>query len=344
MISRYRMPAEWELHEGTLVSWPVKTSVVYPENFDELCEGYLNVILSIADFEPVYVLVNESDIQSVQKRCHHTNVHCIKIEHDDAWVRDNGSTYVIDEQTKKVNGIHWRFNAWGEKYPEYEKDSIVAPKVNEALGYSTLQENIVLEGGSIHVNGAGTLLTTAQCLLNPNRNPQMTQKEIETILKKRLGVQHIIWLEEGIYGDETDGHIDNIACFVDEKTILIQVCKNPDDPNYAISQKALEVLENAVDCYGEEIKYIMIESPPSRYYKGEHLALSYLNFYLVNGGVILPVFGDDAKDYDAKAIAMIQNIYPDRKIITIDGMALIKEGGNVHCITQQIPKEVKKNG
>ncbi|WZL80152.1 agmatine deiminase family protein [Vallitaleaceae bacterium 9-2] len=343
MNALYRMPAEWEEHEGTLISWPVKASMVWEENYEEVCRGYSEVILAIAKFEPVYVLVDDKTQAIAKMYCDSEQVYWLNIAHDDAWIRDNGPTYVWDLRSKTLTGISWLFNAWGEKYPNFELDNAVAQTVNEALGYQGLDVEIVLEGGSIHVDGEGTLLTTKECLLNPNRNPHLNQDDLKNILAKYLGIEHIIWLNQGLYGDETDGHIDNIACFAKEQTILIQTCSNPDDPNYSISKKAMATLNGSVDAKNRPLACIEIEGPPARFYHGKRLTLSYLNYYLVNGGVILPVFGGDAKAYDEKAINTLAQIYPDREIVTIDGMALIKEGGNVHCITQQIPKEVKNN-
>ena len=338
----YSMPAEWEEHTASLVSWPIKSSLVYSNNYEEVCKGYAQVINAIMEFEPVYVLINDATADIAKRYCH-KKVDYLNIDHDDAWIRDNGPTYVRNRLNGKNIGINWRFNAWGEKYPEFELDNKVAVRVNEALKVKNINVDLVLEGGSIHVDGEGTLLTTKECLLNRNRNPNMRQESIEKVLKNYLGVEKIIWLNKGLYGDETDGHIDNIACFAKPQTIVVQTCKDESDPNYNISQEAITLLKQSKDAQGRPINIVEIEGPPIRHYKGKRLTLSYLNFYLVNKGLILPVFGKDAEEYDRKAINSLRSIYPDRKIVTIDGIPLIKEGGNVHCITQQIPKEVKWN-
>ncbi len=342
MKSSYRMPAEWEDHFATLISWPVKASMIWPDNYEEVCQGYSEVIQAIAKFEPVYVLVDEETMPIAKLYCPE-HVHWLNICHDDAWVRDNGPTYIFDLSEEKLVGINWEFNAWGEKYPDFTLDNQVAIRVNQALGYPSMDVNLVLEGGSIHVDGEGTLLTTRECLLNSNRNPRLNQFAIEKILEERLGISRIIWLNKGLYGDETDGHIDNIACFAKPQTIILQTCYDVSDPNYKRSQEAIETLNAAVDAKGRRIHVIEIEGPPVRYYNGKRLTLSYLNFYLVNGGLILPIFGGDAIENDQKAVQKLSTIFLERKIVTVDGMALIKEGGNVHCITQQIPREVKKN-
>jgi agmatine deiminase len=200
----------------------------------------------------------------------------------------------------------------------------------------------VMEGGSFHVDGEGTLLTTEQCLLNPNRNPKLTRKQIETELKKFLNVQKVVWLKNGLDGDETDGHIDNIACFVAPGKILIQICDDPKDENYVSTQENLKILSEETDALGRKFELIPIQQPPklcdtatdTRY------TLSYLNFYFVNGGLILPVFGGEAAETDRLAVQLLGKLFPERRIRTVNGMAIIREGGNVHCTTQQMPEGV----
>jgi agmatine deiminase len=235
--------------------------------------------------------------------------------------------------------VNWQFNAWGERFPHSELDNEVAPKILEYYGVPIINAPFVLEGGSIHVDGEGTLLTTQECLLNKNRNPQLSKEELEEKVKYHLGVSKIIWLKRGLYGDETDGHIDNVACFAKPGVILLQTCSDPEDPNYEITMENLEILNNAEDACGRKLEIIRIPQPPVRYYEDIRLTLSYLNFYMVNHGIILPVFGGDADKTDEEAKKILNQVFPDRKIVTVDGMALIKEGGNVHCITQQVPVE-----
>ncbi|BCJ94516.1 putative agmatine deiminase [Anaerocolumna cellulosilytica] len=331
----YFMPGEWAKHERTLISWPVKDSLVWTDNYEEVCNGYEEVINAIAEFEAVTVIANDSDVENLKNRLN-DKVHILIVPHNDAWCRDNGPTFVWNNQ-KDLKGINWKFNAWGEKYAPYDLDDKAASAVLTAIGVPVLHSSIVLEGGSIHVDGEGTMLTTKQCLLNKNRNPHLTQKEIEEELKDKLRIEKIIWLNQGLFGDETDGHIDNIACFARPGEVIIQTCKDKEDPNYEITQENLKILQEATDSKGRKLKIMEIPQPPARFYKGVRLTLSYLNFYFVNGGIILPVFGGDAAETDYKAREILQKEFPDRKIVTVDGMALIKEGGNVHCITQQMP-------
>ena len=336
----YFMPAEWEDHERTFIEWPVQESLVWKENYEEVCLGYASVANAIAKFETVSMIVNEETEKKARELCEDA-VELITIPHNDAWCRDNGPTFVWNKD-KMLRGVNWKFNAWGEKYQPYHLDDEVAPKVLKYYHVPCINSPIVLEGGSIHVDGEGTLLTTEQCLLNPNRNPVLSKELIEDEVKRQLHVSKIIWLKRGLYGDETDGHIDNIACFAKPGVILIQTCSDKNDPNYLITMENVERLRDAIDAKGRKIKLIEIPQPPVRYYKGERLTLSYLNFYFVNGGIILPVFGEDAKSTDAKASEILQSLYPERNIYPVDGMPLIKEGGNVHCITQQMPAGIHR--
>lgn len=332
----YYMPAEWEAHERTLIEWPVKESLVWPENHEEVIKGYAEVANAIVDFEKITMIVNENTYQEAKTLCNE-KVELLTIPHNDAWCRDNGPTFLWDDK-KNLTAVNWIFNAWGERFIPYDLDNEVAPRVLEHFKVPYFDADIVLEGGSIHVDGEGTLLTTKECLLNKNRNPNLSMDEIEAQLKQYLGIKKIIWLNQGLFGDETDGHVDNVACFAKPGVILIQTCKDTKDPNYSISEENLEILRNATDALGRKIEIIEIPQPPARYYNEVRLTLSYLNFYMVNQGIVLPVFGQDAKENDIEAEKILGQVFPNRKIVKVDGMALIKEGGNVHCITQQMPK------
>ena len=334
------MPAEWAPHERTFMEWPVRKSLVWCDHYAQVCEGYAQTAKAIAQFEPVTMIVNEDTAAEAEAICGTNNIKYLSIAHDDAWCRDNGPTFVLDRDGTR-SAIHWQFNAWGGKYPDCALDNEVAPKLLEHFDIAYANIPIVLEGGSIHTDGDGTLLTTRECLLNPNRNPDLSAEQIETLLRQSLGVRKIIWLNEGLFGDETDGHIDNVACFIKPGVILMQVCDDAADPNYARTQENRAILSDAVDAAGRKIQMIELPQPPAAYYQGERLTLSYLNFYFVNGGIILPIFGGSAQNADQEAIAILSAVLPDRKIVTVDGMKLIKEGGNVHCITQQMPSEIR---
>ena len=331
----FLMPAEWEKHERTFIEWPVQDALIHPENYEEVCKGYADVVKAIASFEPVTLLVRKEDMQCAETFCK-DSAERLELPHNEGWVRHNGPTFVWNSK-KELAGINWRFNAWGEKYKPYDLDDAVAASLLEHFKIASFDAPLVLEGGSIHTDGEGTLLSTKQCLLNPNRNPELSQAAIEEHLKHYLNVSKILWLDQGLYGDETDGHVDNIACFAKPGVVLLQTCYEEKDPNYAITQENLSRLQGAVDANGRTIKIVEIPHPPERFYKGTRLTLSYLNFYFVNNGIILPVFGQDASETDAQAQEILQALYPERRIKTVDGMSLIKEGGNVHCITQQMP-------
>ena len=335
---KYQMPAEWAPHERTLIEWPVKASLIHPENYEMVCRGYAAVIQAILAFEPVTVIANPGDKSLIKKLCKmgEKPLEIVEVPHNDAWCRDNGPTFVYKEDGKRL-GVDWVFNAWGEKYIPYDLDDAMAGKLLEKLNIERLRAPIILEGGSIHVDGEGTLLSTEECLLNPNRNPKLDRSSIESIVSDYLGISKFIWLEKGLEGDETDGHVDNVACFAKPGLVLLQTCRDPEDANYARSRAHLRALRSAFDAVGRRLEVIEIPQPPARYENGERLTLSYLNFYLVNGGLILPVFGGDAIVSDDAAEAILKRVFPERKIVKVDGMPLIREGGNVHCITQQMP-------
>lgn len=341
----FHMPAEWARHQRTLVAWPVQASMCHPEDFDRIRRGYREIIGAIAEFEPVTVIINPGEQEYVSRYLEAEKPHSgriaafpvdlLPIPHDDAWLRDNGPTFLTDN-TGCLAGVNWQFNAWGGKYAPFDLDDAVAPSILDHFGIRRFDAPLVLEGGSIHADGEGTLLTTEECLLNRNRNPALNRAVIERQLQDHLAVSKIIWLKAGLSGDETDGHIDNIACFAAPGKVLIQVCDDPDDENYAITRESLAVLSDAVDARGRKLEILAIRQPPRAEYLGRRLTLSYLNFYFVNGGIILPVFGGAAAKTDEMATAALAGIFPERRIRRVDGLAIVTEGGNVHCMTQQM--------
>lgn len=335
MGNQYYMPAEWEQHERTLIEWPVRSSMVWPQNYTSVCKGYANVAKAVAEFEAVTILVNEDTAKEAQALCGE-EIEYLMVSHNDAWYRDNGPTFLINQE-KKLSAVNWQFNAWGGKYPQYDLDNDAAWKVLKHFQIPYVDAPIIMEGGSIHVDGKGTLLTTEECLLNKNRNPHLSKGQIEEQLKHYLNVSKVIWLKRGLFADETDGHIDNVACFAKPGVILLQVCHDSEDPNYEITMENLEILRNSTDASGNSLKIIEIPQPPARYYLGERLTLSYLNFYIVNDGIVLPIFGEEAGQTDRQAQEILKQLFPERRVVTVDGMSLITEGGNVHCITQQMP-------
>lgn len=327
------MPAEYAPHERTMMSWPVKETMCHPDNYVEFCGELAHTALEIARFEPLGMLVNRNNRMDAEQALG-DRAEIIEIAHNDCWLRDNGPTVVLDETGLRL-GVNWQFNAWGQKYPDYELDDQVAPRLLRHLDIFEVSVPIVMEGGSFHTDGEGTLFTTEECIFNKNRNPGKTQEEITAILKEILGVEKIIYIPRGLYGDETDGHVDNVACFASPGVVLLQVCQDPQDPNYERSLEQIRVLERETDARGRRLKIIQIPQPPRMEYKSRRLTLSYLNFYFVNKGLILPVFHVET---DSIVIEILKGIFPNRTIVPIDGLKLVKEGGNIHCLTQQVPK------
>lgn len=333
----YRMPAEWEKRAGTLMEWPVRREI-WTDGLEKARMGYAEVANAISEFEELTMIVNPHLAHTLKSMCS-SDIKILKIEHDDSWIRDNGPTFLLNDN-KKLAGVNWEFNSWGGKYYPWDKDNLVAEKVLEYFGVYKFDCPIVLEGGSIHVDGEGTLITTEECLLNKNRNPEKSREEIEQILKDYLNIKKIIWLKKGLYGDETDGHVDNIACFAKPGVIVMQTCSDKNDPNYEITMENINIIERELDAKGRKLKIIKIEQPPISHYNGERLTLSYINYYPVSGGIIVPTFGEfgeDTKKADENAVSILKEVYPNRKIVAINGIPIIKGGGNVHCITQQIP-------
>ena len=322
----YYMPPEWALHQRMFIEWPV-ADPVWAENLPLAYEAFSTVAKEIARLEPITVLLNPGE-EAYAKLLGDTVDICV-VPHNDCWVRDNGCTFVRDGS--KLVGLHWDFNAWGGKYPNVELDRRVPSEMCQLFGIHEHKVPMILEGGSIHTNGAGTILTTAECLLNPNRNPGMTKEEIDLVLCEHLGASRVVYIPEGLFADETDGHVDNIACFLDEKTVLLPCTEHRSDPNYERLRAARRVVKAA----GFQIEDII--HPPLTKEKGEPLTLSYINFVFINNGIVMPGFGGDLSDHDAKAKERLAELFPDREIIQVNTRDIIRGGGNIHCITQQMP-------
>jgi len=343
------MPAEWEPRELTLMSWPVRAET-WLEGLAEANDGYAEVANAISGFEKLVMVARRRPDKDGRvplaeaKQRLASDIDIWDLPHDDSWLRDNGPTFVLGDGGERA-ACTWRFNAWGRKYQPYDADQALAPRILERLGVHRIDAPFVLEGGSIHSDGEGTILTTRECLLNPNRNPNLTQTDIEEYLRIYLDAKSFIWLDRGLYGDETDGHVDNLACFVRPGLIAMQVsgAQGPDALSCAAN---LEILGTARDASGRKPEVVTIEAPPPRSCQGETLTLSYINFYPVTGGLIVPVFGRDGdgetKKADDRALGILGELYPGRKLHPVDGMRIIKGGGNVHCITQQVPLPQKK--
>lgn len=349
----FRMPAEFEPHRGCWLLWPTR-----PDNWREAAvpaqRAFAKVIKAIADFEPVRVGVSDDEFARARDLLE-PRVELVRLPSDDAWMRDVGPSCVVDA-AGRVRGVDWHFNAWGGLngglYFPWDRDELVARRVLELEGLERYRAPLVCEGGAIHTDGEGTLLVTEECLLNPNRNPELGRRQIETLLKAYTGTQKIIWLGRGVYADETDGHIDNLACFIAPGEVVLSWCDDPGDPQAEISRDAYQRLQAATDARGRRLRVHKLPMPgplaistveaagvvtragtQSRA-AGTRLAASYVNFYLPNGGVVMPLL--DSRT-DERAFAILQRLFPERRVVAVPAREILLGGGNIHCITQQIP-------
>jgi agmatine deiminase len=338
----YYMPAEWRRHDATWLSWP-KDPETWPDRVPQVQEIFVQMMAALTPHEVVHLLVDDAATEaSVRERCTFAsaaNIRFHQIITVDSWIRDYGPNFLINEQATLAYN-NWTFNAWGNKYQELKKDNAIPLQLDGLLRAHRFDPGIVLEGGSIEVNGAGVVLTTEQCLLNPNRNPGLSRNEIEQYLKDYLGVTNVLWLGEGIVGDDTDGHIDDIARFVNPTTIVCAVEDDPADANYEILQGNLNRLAHMTDAQGRAFEIVTLpmpgvvgsESTDSR--NLERLPASYANFYIANGVVLQPVFGHEN---DGRALQTMQRLFPDRQVVPINCEPLVWGMGTIHCVTQQQP-------
>ena len=317
-------------------------------------KAFAAVAHAISQFEPLTVGVLPHLLGQAQAQLP-VGVRVLEMDYNDSWVRDCGPTFVSNG--RDMRAVDWIFNAWGGLegglYSPWDKDDQVAQRVAEIEGVDRYRAPLVLEGGSIHVDGQGTLLTTRECLLNPNRNPELSQAQIEGHLREYLGVDQFIWLNRGIYNDETSGHVDNIACFIRPGEVALAWTDDRSDPQYEISAENYDILCSAVDARGRRLKVHKLPLPrpvtitreesegvlpvegtyPRK--PGDRLAASYANFVFCNGGAVVPTFGDPA---DEKALTLLQELLPERKVVGVYAREILLGGGNIHCITQQVPR------
>ena len=344
----YRMPAEWEPHRGTWLSWPHKEAS-WPGKFSPVPAIFARMVRHLADQEEVHINVAGPDMELDVRRllsddgADSGNVFFHYNPTNDAWCRDHGPIFL---QRRQGSGseeaiVDWNFNAWGGKYPPYDLDDVVPTRIAKELGLPVFYPGIVMEGGSIDVNGKGTLLTTEACLLHPNRNPQLDRHAIEDCLRDHLGVSHILWLGDGIVGDDTDGHVDDLTRFVDPATVVTVVEDNPADENYEPLQDNLERLSHMTDQDGGQLRVVTLPMPRPLYHDGQRLPASYANFYLANGVVLLPTYDPDR---DEQARNTLQSLFPTREVIGIDCTDLVWGLGAFHCVTQQWPSLQRDGG
>jgi agmatine deiminase len=333
----YRMPAEWEHHEATWLSWPRREGISFPGSLDRVLPALRAMVEALVDSECVCINVcngaHEAEARAVLKDVDLTRVTFCPIPTNEPWSRDHGPIFLTRDIDPKLAVLDWDYNAWGGRYPPCDLDEVVPTRVAEILKLPVFYPRMILEGGSIDVNGAGALLTTESCLLNKNRNPTLGRDEIEQRLRNYFGVREILWLGPGIAGDDTDGHIDDIARFVSETKVITVVEEDRDDENFEPLQEDLARLRD-MKLLGKKLDVVTLPMPRKIVREGLRLPASYANFYIANACVLVPTFNDPA---DEAALSILRECFPDRRVIGSDCRELIWGLGTFHCLTQQQP-------
>lgn len=330
----YRMPAEWERHAATWLAWPHRRKT-WPGKFEPIPAVWAKLIRTLAAGEAVHVLAGGDAVMAEARRMvgDLSGVTLHDIRTNDAWTRDYGPTFLVGDGLPPAL-VDWEYNAWGGKYPPFDADNRVPQQIADLSGRRRFAPGIVLEGGAIDVNGLGTLLTSEQCLLNENRNPALSRSDIERCLADYLAVRKVLWLGEGVVGDDTDGHIDELARFVGPRTVVTMREPDPRDENYAPLKDNYRRLLTFSDQDGRPLEVVSLPMPRPIFHDGQRLPASYANFYIANGQVIVPQYGDPA---DAEVLATLSRLFPDRTLRGLDAIDLVWGLGAYHCITQQQP-------
>jgi agmatine deiminase len=343
----YRMPAEWEPHTATWLSWPRREGISFPESFDRVLPALRAMVEALIESEQVCINVcgrtHEGEAQSVLRGLPKERIIFYRVPTNEPWCRDHGPIFLTrDLDPRSATGlirggelavVDWDYNAWGNKYPPFDLDEVVPTRIAEILKLPVFYPRMILEGGSIDVNGSGALLTTESCLLNKNRNPNLPRDAIEQRLRDYLGVRDVVWLGDGIAGDDTDGHIDDLTRFVSERTVVTVVEKNRDDENYEPLQENLARL-GEMEIGGRTLDIMTLPMPGKIVREGLRLPASYANFYIANTCLLVPIFADPN---DEAALSILGDCFPDRRVIGIDCRELIWGLGTFHCLTQQQP-------
>jgi agmatine deiminase len=335
----FAMPAEWAKHESTWLSWPKNPLTFPPEIVSKVELAYVEMIEALARGERVDLLVDDEQTEErVRRTLSAKNVSFHIIKSADVWIRDYGPIFVTkDGRGGTVAATKWEFNAWGNKYDDLLSDNATGLEVAASTGLRVFATGVVLEGGSIDVNGRGTLLTTEQCLLNKNRNPHLVKAQIERLLQEYLGAASVVWLERGVAGDDTDGHVDDIARFVDENTVVCMTEQDPRDANHPALRGNQALLSRHKDDQGRRLEVVPIAMPRAVEGDGGRLPASYANFYIGNAAVLVPVFGDLRRD--SAALETLSEFFHGRKVVPVDCRELVYGFGGIHCVTQQQPRQ-----
>jgi agmatine deiminase len=331
----YRMPAEWHPHAATWLSWPRPDGISFPDRYSEVLPTLAEMVRTLAPHERVNINVRSEEVESIARTAigDVPNVFYHHIPSYEPWCRDHGPIFVKRDHELAI--VDWGYNAWGGKYPPYDDDDAVPQRVAEVLDLPVFSPGIVMEGGSVDVNGEGTLLTTEACLLNPNRNPDLDQKQIGQYLQDYFGVTNILWLGDGIAGDDTDGHVDDLTRFVTPNTVVTVTEPDPQDDNHWPLQENLKRLRAMRDQDGQSLRVVELPMPGLVEYDGQRLPASYANFYIANEVVLLPTYRN-AKT-DKITVEILQKLFTDRRVVAIDSTQLIWGLGSFHCLTQQQP-------
>jgi agmatine deiminase len=339
----YSFPPEWTPHEATWISWPRPEGISFPGFYHRSILDVVRVIRTIAQFEPVHVNVPNANYARIVRDTLRAGgvplrrVTLHEIRTNECWTRDHGPAFVQRSRRGRVETavVDWGFNAWGGKYPPWDADDAVPTAVAGELSLPVFQADIVMEGGGVDFNGEGTILTTTSCLLNRNRNPQCSKNEIEGLLKAYYGQRHVVWLGDGIEGDDTDGHVDDLARFIDARTIVTAVESDPADENHRVLVDNRRRLARARDADGRPFTIVELPMPRPVVREGMRLPATYVNFYFVNGALLVPTFGDRVRD--AEALRVLRSVVRGRRVVGVDCRALIWGLGAIHCLTQQQP-------
>jgi agmatine deiminase len=337
-------PPEWSRQSGIWISWPRPEGISFPNTYHRVLPNVVNIVHEIARREVVHLNVPNANYERIVREelrrhgCPRRNVRFHHIPTNECWTRDHGPAFVIANRprTRRAAVVDWAYNAWGGKYPPWDQDDVVPTAVARELRLPVFRPGIVMEGGAVDFNGRGTVLTTSSCLLNRNRNPGLRRKEVEQYLRDFYGQQHVVWLGDGIAGDDTDGHVDDLARFIDPQTVVMGIEHDPGDENFAVLQDNKKRLERSRDQHGRRFDIIELPMPGPVVREGQRLPATYVNFLFVNGALLVPTFRDRRRD--EQALGILQRALADRTVVGVDCAELLWGLGTIHCLTQQQPQ------